>query len=75
MRRFAFGLFGTILGYLIGAFGGGFAVSMLSSNRHDLSVEAAMTGAFVIGPLGALVGLVVGVLRGAPRKNGRDVLR
>ncbi|HEY1913401.1 MAG TPA: hypothetical protein VGG73_20915 [Vicinamibacterales bacterium] len=70
MRRFAFGLLGTILGYLIGAFGGGFAITMLSSNQHDRSVEAVMTGAFVIGPLGALIGLVTGVMSGAPRKSG-----
>ncbi len=69
MRRFVFGLFGAILGYVVGAFGGGFAISVLSSNHYDVSVEAAMTGAFVIGPLGALIGLVIGVVRGSPRKS------
>jgi hypothetical protein len=49
MRRFAFGLLGTIVGYLVGAFGGGFAITVLSSNQHDRSLEAAMTGAFVSG--------------------------
>lgn len=70
MRRFIFGLVGVILGYLAGAFGGGFAISILSSNVHDRSLEAAMTGAFVLGPLGALIGLVIGVVYGAPRKTG-----
>jgi hypothetical protein len=69
VRRFAFGLLGAVIGYVAGAFGGGFAISMLSSNHFDVSVEAAMTGAFVIGPLGALIGLVIGVVRGAPRKG------
>ena len=62
-RRVAMGALGGLLGYAIGAFGGGWLVSLLSSNTHDRSVEAAMTGAFVLGPLGAVVGFLVGVLR------------
>jgi hypothetical protein len=57
------GLLGGVFGYLVGAVGGGFLVSLLSSNTHDRSVEAAMTGAVVIGPLGAIVGCVGGILR------------
>ena len=67
MRRVGWGLLGAIGGYLIGAFGGGLAISVLSSNQHDRSVEAAMTGAFVLGPLGAVVGCVWGVIRGGKR--------
>ncbi len=62
-KRLAMGLLGGLLGYAIAALGGGFFVSLVSSNTHDRSVEAAMTGAFVLGPLGAVVGLLVGVLR------------
>ena len=62
-RRIAVGVLAALLGYAIGAFGGGFLVSTLSSNPHDRSVEAAMTGAFVCGPLGAGVGFVSGFLR------------
>jgi len=62
-RRLAVGVLAALLGYAIGGLGGGFLVSVLSSNPHDRSVEAAMTGAFVLGPLGALVGFVSGFLR------------
>ena len=50
------------VGYVAGAFGGGFLVSLLSSNRHDKSVEAAMTGAFVIGPIVALIASIIAFL-------------
>lgn len=60
-KRIAMGFLGGLLGYLLGAFGGGFLVSALSSNTHDRSVEAAMTGAFVLGPLVAVIGAVAGV--------------
>jgi hypothetical protein len=60
-----------VLGYALGAFGGGLLVSVLSSNTHDRSVEAAMTGAFVLGPLAAVVGALVGICRTkAPRPPG-----
>jgi hypothetical protein len=55
----ALGLLG--LGYLIGAFGGGLLIEQFSTNRHDRAVEAAMTGAFVTGPVGALLFLVIGL--------------
>lgn len=45
----------AVLGYAAGAFGGGFLVSVLSSNSHDKSMEAAMTGAFVVGPIFAII--------------------
>jgi hypothetical protein len=57
-------LLGGVLGYALGAFGGGYLISVLSSNTHDRSVEAAMTGAFVLGPLMALVGAAIGFRRG-----------
>ena len=60
------GVLWAIPAYLAGAFGGGYLVSLLSSNTHDRSVEAAMTGAFVLGPLAGLVGFVVGAVRAAP---------
>jgi hypothetical protein len=41
-------LLGALLGYL--------AVGLLSANRHDRSLEAAMTAFFVAGPLCALLG-------------------
>ena len=60
-RRYAMGALGAFVGYAIGAFGGGSLVSLLSSNGHDRAVEAAMMGAFVLGPSGAVAGLLVGL--------------
>ena len=48
----------ALAAYFIGAFGGGRLVSIFSSNQHDRSLEAAMTGAFVLGPMAAIVGFV-----------------
>jgi hypothetical protein len=62
-KRFAMGVLGGVVGYLLGAFGGGWLVSAFSSNTHDRSVEAAMTGAFVLGPLAGIVGACAGVWR------------
>ena len=64
-KRIAITLLGGLVGYAVGAFGGGYLVSLLSSNSHDRSVEAAMTGAFVLGPLAALVGAGVAFWRAA----------
>lgn len=50
----------AIVGYVAGALVGWGAIGLFSSNTHDRSLEAAMTAAFVTGPLGALVALVVG---------------
>ena len=61
------GLLWAIPGYLAGAFGGGYLITLLSSNNHDRSVEAAMTGAFVLGPLGALIAFVIGAVRAKPK--------
>lgn len=36
----------------------------LSGNTHDRALEAVMTGAFVVGPLVALIAAVVGAVRG-----------
>lgn len=59
MRTFLTATAGLIVGYLVGAFGGGYLLSLLSANVHDKSLEAAMTGAFVTGPIGAVIGFVV----------------
>ena len=64
MRRIGFGLLWMIPS---GAFGGGYLITVLSSNQHDRSVEAAMTGAFVLGPLAAVIGFVIGAVRARPK--------
>lgn len=71
MRRFLIGLLWALPGYVVGAFGGGLLVSLLSSNTHDRSIEAAMTGAFVLGPLVAVAAFAIGFAR-ARRRQGPD---
>jgi hypothetical protein len=70
-KSVAFGLAGGVVGYLVGAVGGGLLVALLSSNTHDRSLEATMTGAFVFGPMGAVVGFLAGFLRSRSR-GGTD---
>jgi len=42
LRRVGFGFLWGAIGYLCGAFGGGFLISQLSSNNFDGDVEAAI---------------------------------
>jgi hypothetical protein len=56
-------------GYSIVAFVGYFMIEWLASNTHDRSVEAAMTSAFVLGPLGALAGFIAGFVLGGRRSS------
>ena len=58
-RRLMFGCLWGALSYLAGAVAGGVLTAMLSSNTHDKSVEAVMTGAFYAGPLAAVLGFVL----------------
>ena len=53
-------------GYVLAAGVGYFVIKQFSSNVHDRDLEAAMTGAFVVGPIGAVVAFVIGFVR-----NGR----
>lgn len=69
MKRFGLGLLCALGGYLAAALAGYFLFSLLSSNAHDRELEAAMTSAFVLGPLGAVVGFIAGLMRGG-RKIG-----
>jgi hypothetical protein len=62
-KRAALSLGLGAMGYAIGLFGGIGLIYLLSSNQHDRSVEAAMFGAFVFGPLMALVFSVVTFIR------------
>ncbi len=67
MKRLGIALLCAVAGYIAAAFVGYFLISWFSSNMHDRSVEAAMTSAFVLGPLGAVVAFVVGFIRGGHR--------
>jgi hypothetical protein len=63
VHRFFRIILSTILGFAIGVAVGWFAVLAFSSNAHDRNLEAAMTAIFVTGPLGAVAGLVTGLMR------------
>ncbi len=63
MRRLLVGVLWAVPAYVVGAIAGGYLLSVASTNQHDVSVEAAMTGAFVFGPLAGLVAFITGVAR------------
>jgi len=58
MKAFGVVLLAAILGYIVGLFGTMAAIELFSSNTHDKSMEAAMTGAFVGGPLIAVISMI-----------------
>jgi uncharacterized membrane protein len=68
LKRVAFGLLFAVIGYCLGTFGGLILIEAASSNQHDRSVEAAMTGAFVIGPLVAIAGFIGGAAWAKPKR-------
>ena len=70
MRRIGFGILWGFVGYLCGAFGGGLLVAQATSNSFDPDVEAAMTGAFVIGPLVGIVAFIIGAVRAGRPTSG-----
>lgn len=61
MKAFLIAVALGFVGYLAGAFGGGFLINTFSSNAHDRSLETAMTGAFVCGPIVGLVTFAISV--------------
>lgn len=71
MKRFGLALLAAIAGYLVAAVAGYVLIGHLSSNVHDRTLEAVVTGAFVVGPLGAVATFVFAFvrLRGG---SGRD---
>jgi membrane associated rhomboid family serine protease len=69
MRRIFAALLGLLIGYPVFAFAGYWAISLFSSNGFDRSVEASMTAVFAIGPAGAVVGLIAGLVWGGPRRQ------
>jgi hypothetical protein len=69
MRRTFAVLLGLLIGYPVFAFVGYWAIALFSNNGFDRSVEASMTAVFAIGPAGAVVGLIVGLVWGGPRRQ------
>jgi hypothetical protein len=69
LKTFALAVLAGIVGYVLGLSSGMFLIESFSSNRYDVSVEAAMTGIFVIGPLMAVVGVIVVLIIRARRAH------
>jgi hypothetical protein len=67
VRRFFATVIGVPIGYGVFAFVGYWAIALLSGNHFDRSVEVSMTALFVIGPAGAMVRLIVGLILGGAR--------
>jgi hypothetical protein len=67
MKRFGIALLWAVGGYV----GGAALVSAFSSNVHDRSVEAAMSGAFFFGPMLAVAAFITALVwRRSAKKNG-----
>jgi len=71
MKTFGLAALAAIGGDLIGMFSGMLLIETFSSNRHDKSVEAAMIGAFVSGPLLAMVAVIVALVFRSRRSSNR----
>lgn len=69
MRRFWIVVFTAFLGYAGGALGGALLILVLSPRMRDPVTEAVLSGAFVFGPIVAVVA-AVGALW-ATRPNDR----
>jgi hypothetical protein len=67
LRRAAFAVAFGVGGYIVGAMIGYALVVNLSGNTHDRDLEAAMTSAFAIGPIAALLAGAVGAVLGGRR--------
>lgn len=69
MRRTVMAVLGLLIGYPIFAFAGYWIIQLASGNTFDRSVEASMTAVFAIGPFGAVVGLVAGMIVGGMNRK------
>jgi uncharacterized membrane protein YfcA len=72
MKRFMSGLLFAVCGYFVAAVAGYLLVGQFSSNSHDRELEAAMTSAFVLGPLGGVIGFIAGAIRGGRKPRETD---
>jgi hypothetical protein len=69
MKTFGLAVLAAIGGYLIGLFSGMFLIEAFSNNSHDRSLEAAMTSAFVVGPLTAATAVIMVLIARARRSH------
>jgi hypothetical protein len=73
MRRIVMAILGLLIGYPIFAVAGYWLIQLLSGNSFDRSMEASMTAVFAIGPLGAVIGLVAGLILASRRREVRSL--
>jgi hypothetical protein len=64
LRRKLAALLGLLVGYPLFAFGGYWLFPLFSGSSFDRSMEAELVAVFAIGPLGAIVGIIVGMIVG-----------
>lgn len=69
LKRLGLGLLFAIIGCVVAAIAGYFLILEFSSNMHDRSLEASMTGIFFFGPAGAVIGFLAGVVLGGRRRQ------
>ena len=70
MKLLAITLLSVILGFVLFVFCGYWMMLLLSSSTLDSSIESIMTAVFVIGPLGAIAGALVGIRLSRPTPGG-----
>jgi hypothetical protein len=63
-------LLGLLIGYPLFASAGYWLFPLFSGHGSDRSMEAELAAVFAIGPLGAVVGLVVGMIVGGRKLVG-----
>lgn len=68
MSKVVRGVLGVVLGYGAGAVAGYWLIMQLSTNVFDKHLEAAMTAAFGMGPIGACLGVLIALI-GFDRKT------
>ncbi len=72
MRRTFAAVLGLLIGYPVFAFMGYWIIQLASGNTFDRSVEASMTAVFAVGPLGAIIGLVAGLIVGGLKRKSEQ---
>jgi hypothetical protein len=71
MRRLLISMLVAVAAYPAAAVGGGALLFALSAHTHDRRLEAAMTGAFVFGPVTAIVAFLIAYVRTGRRVRNR----
>ena len=52
----------VFIGFILGIFFGSLIVALFLGNSHDMAMEVGMTAFFTTGPIGAIIGLIVGIM-------------